>query len=61
MKLISIKIKGRDIFGLESDELILGKHITEFYGPNGCGKTPLLQSIAYCLGYPCKFRDDIYK
>ncbi|MBS6739005.1 MAG: hypothetical protein KH310_13095 [Enterobacteriaceae bacterium] len=61
MKLVSIKIKGRDIAGLESDELIFGKHITEFYGPNGCGKTPLLQSIAYCLGYPCKFRDDIYK
>lgn len=61
MKLTSIKINGRDIFGLESDELIFGKHITEFYGPNGCGKTPLLQSIAYCLGYPCKFRDDIYK
>ncbi|MGK4461598.1 AAA family ATPase [Yersinia enterocolitica] len=61
MKLLSIKIKGRDIVGLESEELTFGKHITEFYGPNGCGKTPLLQSIAYCLGYPCKFRDDIYK
>lgn len=61
MKLISIKIKGRDVAGLESEELIFGKNITEFYGPNGCGKTPLLQSISYCLGYPCKFRDDIYK
>lgn len=61
MKLISIKIKGRDIVGLESEELIFGTNITEFYGPNGCGKTPLLQSISYCLGYPCKFRDDIYK
>ncbi|MCK6655559.1 AAA family ATPase [Enterobacter asburiae] len=61
MKLISIKVKGRDIIGLESEELIFGKNITEFYGPNGCGKTPLLQSISYCLGYPCKFRDDIYK
>ena len=61
MKLLSIKINGRDIFGLESDELIFGKHITELYGPNGCGKTPLIQSIAYCLGYPCKFREDIYK
>lgn len=61
MKLISIKIKGRDIVGLESEKLIFGTNITEFYGPNGCGKTPLLQSISYCLGYPCKFRDDIYK
>ncbi|HCJ9796705.1 TPA: AAA family ATPase [Escherichia coli] len=61
MKLVSIKIKGRGIVGLESDELVFGKNITEFYGPNGCGKTPLLQSISYCLGYPCKFRDDIYK
>lgn len=61
MKLVSIKIKGKDIIGLESDELIFGQNITEFYGPNGCGKTPILQSISYCLGYPCKFRDDIYK
>lgn len=61
MKLLSLKINGRDFSGLESDELIFGEHITELYGPNGCGKTPILQSISYCLGYPCKFRDDIYK
>ncbi|EMM1612920.1 hypothetical protein AB6J97_002007 [Raoultella ornithinolytica] len=61
MKLLSLKINGRDFSGLESDELIFGEHITELYGPNGCGKTPLLQSISYCLGYPCKFREDIYK
>ncbi|WP_201442204.1 hypothetical protein [Vibrio vulnificus] len=29
-------------------------------GPNGCGKTPIVQSIAFCLGFPCVFRQDIY-
>lgn len=60
MKLVSIKIKGKDGLGLESEELFFGKNVTEFFGPNGCGKTPLLQSTSYCLGFPCKFRDDIY-
>ncbi|WP_285111044.1 ATP-binding protein [Leclercia adecarboxylata] len=61
MKLISLFLKGREGIGLESDELVFGKEITELYGPNGCGKTPLIQSIAFCLGYPCKFRDEIYR
>ncbi|MEG1313272.1 MAG: hypothetical protein RSD40_03060 [Bacilli bacterium] len=61
MKLISLFLKGREGIGLESDDLFFGKEITELYGPNGCGKTPLIQSIAFCLGYPCKFRDEIYR
>ncbi len=61
MKLLSLFLKGREGIGLESDELMFGKEITELYGPNGCGKTPLIQSIAFCLGYPCKFRDEIYR
>lgn len=61
MRLISLFLKGREGFGLESEELTFGEEITELYGPNGCGKTPLIQSIAFCLGYPCKFRDEIYR
>ncbi|MDL9987609.1 AAA family ATPase [Providencia rettgeri] len=61
MKLLSLFLKGRKNIGLESDELIFGKEVTELYGPNGSGKTPLIQSIIFCLGYPCKFRDEIYR
>lgn len=59
MKLTSLYIQGR-IPGLESEKLYFGQEITELFGPNGCGKTPILQTIVYCLGYPCQFRNDIY-
>ncbi|AUV13386.1 AAA family ATPase [Aeromonas caviae] len=60
MKLIKIQIfpKGKD--GWISEELFFGEHITQIYGPNGSGKTPIVQSISYCLGYPNVFRNDIY-
>ncbi|MEM8205762.1 AAA family ATPase, partial [Morganella morganii] len=61
MRLLSLFLKGRENIGLESDELVFGKGITELYGPNGSGKTPLIQSIIFCLGYPCKFREEIYR
>lgn len=61
MKLLSLFLKGRKNIGLESDELIFGNEVTELYGPNGSGKTPLIQSIIFCLGYTCKFRDEIYR
>ena len=61
MKLLSIQIFPRGYQGWESDKLEFGEHITQFRGPNGCGKTPIVQSIAYCLGYPCEFRNDIYE
>lgn len=60
MKLISLQIFPNGKFGWESNTLIFGRAVTQLYGPNGCGKTPIVQSIAYCLGYPCKFRNDIY-
>lgn len=59
MKLRSLKIEGRKPGGWESSELVFGRYITELFGPNGCGKTPIIQSIAYALGYPVKYRDDI--
>lgn len=61
MKLISLKIHANGNGGLESDLLSFGPNITQLYGPNGCGKTPTVQSIAFCLGYPCVFREEIYR
>ncbi|MGJ8486370.1 AAA family ATPase [Pseudoalteromonas sp. SYSU M81236] len=60
MKLESLKVYARGSNGWGSSELAFAKSITQLYGPNGSGKTPLVQSIAFCLGYPCEFRDDIY-
>lgn len=60
MKLKTLKIHPRDNSGLASDILTFSDHITHIYGPNGCGKTPIIKSIAFCLGYPSKFRNDIY-
>lgn len=60
LKLESIQILSNGNSGWESDLLVFGKHITQLFGPNGCGKTPIVQSIAFCLGYPCIFRNDIY-
>lgn len=47
--------------GWSSKSLKFGKRITQLHGPNGSGKTPLIQSLVHCLGFPVKFRDDIYQ
>ncbi|WP_337057340.1 hypothetical protein [Pseudomonas sp. USHLN015] len=60
MNLVSLQVFGNGISGWRSELLGFGTKITQLYGPNGCGKTPLMQSIAFCLGYPCVFRQDIY-
>jgi predicted ATP-dependent endonuclease of OLD family len=60
MKLISIQIFPSGLLGWQSDLLKFGSNITQLFGANGCGKTPIVQSIAYCLGYPSIFRNDIY-
>lgn len=59
MKLRSIKLEPQGASGWRSEELFFGDEITELYGPNGCGKTPIIQSIAFCLGYPVKYREDV--
>lgn len=61
MKLHSIQMYPNGQQGWQSDLLTFGQNITQLFGPNGCGKTPIVQSIAYCLGYPCVFRNDIYE
>ena len=60
MKLVNIKIFPNGTSGWESDLLVFGENITQLFGSNGCGKTPIVQSIAFCLGYPSIFRKDIY-
>src|ERR1700722_864760 len=59
MKLYSLRMEPALPNGWASDELIFGEHITQLFGPNGCGKTPIIQSIAHALGYPVKYREDI--
>lgn len=60
MKLDSLQIIPRGEKGWGTKELSFAKAITQLYGANGTGKTPLVKSIAFCLGYPSIFRDDIY-
>lgn len=60
MNLISLKIYPNGPSGWGSPLLKFGRDITQLYGPNGCGKTPVVQSIPYCLGFPSIFRNDIY-
>ncbi|MEM9387214.1 MAG: hypothetical protein AAGA68_19285 [Pseudomonadota bacterium] len=61
MVLLSVKIKPAGEQGWQSPMLVFGEELTQLFGPNGCGKTPVLQSVAYALGYPVTFREDIYR
>lgn len=60
MKLITLQIHSNGSHGLGCEPLKFSDHITHIYGPNGCGKTPIIKSIAFCLGFPAVFRNDIY-
>lgn len=59
MKLVSLKINKRGNTGWELEEITFGGHITQVTGENGSGKTPIIQAIVFCLGYPIIFRDDV--
>ena len=61
MLLRDVEIEAAGAGGWFSKQLVFGKRLTQLFGPNGCGKTPVIQSIAFALGYPVKFREDIYK
>jgi hypothetical protein len=61
MKLLNIQIFPDSTSGWGSELLEFGVGITQLFGPNGCGKSPVVQSIAFCLGFPCIFRNDIYE
>lgn len=59
MKLKSVKIYPRHSAGWESPLLEFGDRTTSLFAPNGSGKTPIVQAIAFCLGFDIRFRDDI--
>ncbi|CUJ75467.1 ATPase involved in DNA repair [Achromobacter xylosoxidans] len=59
MKFLSLKLVARGIHGWESPDLVFGARTTSLHAPNGSGKTPLLQAVAYCLGFASQFREDI--
>lgn len=61
MKLTSLEIKPKNNSGWGSPKLFFGEEITQLYANNGSGKTPLIQSIVFCLGYPIEFREDIVR
>ncbi|MBX8601585.1 hypothetical protein K5D40_04975 [Pseudomonas cichorii] len=60
MRLVSLKIFPNGQLGWGSELLVFGRDVTQLFGPNGCGKTPVVQSIPFCLGFPSVFRNDIY-
>lgn len=59
MQLTTLKILPRGANGWESATLKFGNPLTSLFAPNGSGKTPIVQAIAFCLGFKTKFRDDI--
>ncbi|MCH4565262.1 hypothetical protein MKP05_19365 [Halomonas sp. EGI 63088] len=61
MVLLNVQIEPTGGQGWQSPVLEFGEQLTQLFGPNGCGKTPLIQSVAYALGYPVTFREDIYQ
>lgn len=61
MVLLNVQIEPAGAQGWQSPVLEFGQQLTQLYGPNGCGKTPVIQSVAYALGYPVIFREDIYR
>ncbi len=59
MKLISLKLSPRGVNGWESPLLKFGERTTSLHARNGSGKTPVVQSIPFCLGFDVKFQNDI--
>ncbi|WP_065614919.1 hypothetical protein [Pseudomonas moraviensis] len=61
MKFKSLQFFARHAAGWASEELHFGQAITQLYAKNGSGKTPLVQSIMFCLGLDVQFREDIVR
>ena len=59
MRLIGLEIIADGPGGWGSGVLEFGDQITQLFGDNGAGKTPVVQSIVFALGYPANFREDI--
>lgn len=59
MRLKSLKVEPLGENGWESPSLVFGRRTTLIFAPNGSGKTPVIQALASCLGFPSRFREDI--
>ncbi|HDS1674834.1 hypothetical protein [Stenotrophomonas maltophilia] len=59
MKFVSLEIIADGPAGWGSGVLEFGDQVTQLFGDNGAGKTPVVQSIVFALGYPASFREDI--
>jgi hypothetical protein len=60
VRLKSLKIEPLGQNGWESPLLEFGWRTTLIFAKNGSGKTPIIQSLAASLGFPPKFRDEIF-
>lgn len=60
MRLKSLKIDPLGQNGWESPQLEFGQRTTLIFAKNGSGKTPIIQALAASLGFPPKFRDEIF-
>lgn len=60
MRLRSLKVEPFGQNGWESPLLEFGARTTLIFAKNGSGKTPIIQSLAASLGFPPKFRDEIF-
>jgi hypothetical protein len=61
MKFESLQFFASHAGGWGSQELRFGKSVTQLFALNGSGKTPLIQSIMFCLGLDVQFREDIIR
>ncbi|MBT9461208.1 MAG: hypothetical protein IV084_06050 [Rugosibacter sp.] len=60
MRLQSLKVEPLGQNGWESPLLEFGERTTLIFARNGSGKTPIIQSLAASIGFPPKFRDEIF-
>jgi len=60
LRLRSLKVEPLGQNGWGSPLLEFGARTTLIFAKNGSGKTPIIQSLAACLGFPSKFRDEIF-
>jgi len=60
LRLRSLKVEPLGQNGWESPLLEFGWRTTLIFAKNGSGKTPIIQSLAASLGFPPKFRDEIF-
>lgn len=60
MRLRSLKVEPLGQNGWETPLLEFGQRTTLIFAKNGSGKTPIIQSLAASLGFPPRFRDEIF-